>query len=79
MGGGFAATVLPNATEISWPFASWVKYIFSRAELPWDIDCSFPLTFIIRGDAYPMAKSTWTQLTISLANFGSMAHPLAGL
>ena len=33
------------------------------------INRSFPLTFIVRGDAYPVAGSNWTQLTISLANF----------
>ena len=27
------ATVLPKATGIPWPFASWVKYILSRPDL----------------------------------------------
>ena len=31
-----------------------------------------PVTFIVRGDGYPVASSSWTQLSISLANF--LAH-----
>ena len=56
------ATVLPEATGISWPFASWVTYILSRPGLVRSI-------FIVRGDAYPVAGGNWTQFTISLANF----------
>ena len=73
------ATVLPKATGISWPFASWVKYILSRPGLVRSINCSFPLTFIVRGDAYPLAGGNWTQLTISLANFDCLARSPAGL
>ena len=50
------ATVLPKATGISWPFASWVKYILSRPGLVRSINRSYPLTFIVRGDAYPVAR-----------------------
>ena len=38
------ATVLPKATGISWPFASCVKYIFSRLGLVRSIGRSFPVT-----------------------------------
>ena len=40
---------------------------------------TFPLTFIVRGDAYPVAGGNWTQLTISLANFERLARSQAGL
>ena len=73
------ATMLPRATRISWPFASWVKYIVSGPGLVRSINCSFPLTFIVRGDAYPVAGGNWTQLTISLANFDRLARSPAGL
>ena len=63
------ATVLPKATGISWPFASWVTYILSSPGLVRSINRTFPLTFIVREDAYPVAGGNWTQLTISLANF----------
>ena len=73
------ATVLPKATGISWPFASWVTYILSRPGLVRSIKRNFPLTFIARGDAYPVAGGNWTQLTISLANFDRLARSPAGL
>ena len=71
--------MLPKATRISWPFASWVTYILSRPGLVRSINCSFPLTFIVQGDAYPVAGGNWTQLTISLANFDRLARSPAGL
>ena len=72
------ATVLPKATGISWPFASWVKYILSWPGLVPSISCNFPVTFIVRGDAYPVARGNWTQL-ISLANFDRLARSPTGL
>ena len=75
----FGATVLPKATGISWPFASWVKYILSRMGLVRSINCTFPLTFIVRGNAYPVAGGNRTELTISLANFAPLACSSAGL
>ena len=73
------ATLLPKATGISWPFASWVTYILSRPGLVRSINRTYLLTFIVRGDAYPVAGSNWTQLTISLANFERLARSPAGL
>ena len=43
------------------------------------IDRSFPLMFIVQGDACPVAGVNWTQLTISLTNLGRLARFLAGL
>ena len=68
------ATVLPKATGISWPFASWVTYILSWPGLVRSINHNFPWRFIVRGDAYPVAGGNWTQLTISLANFDRLAR-----
>ena len=73
------ATVLPKATGISWPFTSWVTYILSTPGLVRSINRNFPLTFIVQGDAYPVAGGNWTQLTISLANFDRLARSPAGL
>ena len=53
------ATVLPKATGILWPFASWVTYILSRPGLVPSINGSFPLTFILRGDAYAAGNWIW--------------------
>ena len=73
------ATVLSKTTGISWPFTSWVTYILSRPGLLRSINRNFPLTFIVRRDAYPWAVGNWTQLTISLANFDRLAHSPAAL
>ena len=35
------------------------------------IDWTRPLTFIVRGDAYPCAGGSWTQLSIRLLNHGA--------
>ena len=43
------------------------------------INRSFPWTFIVRGDDYPVAGGNWTQLTISLANLDRLARSPAGL
>ena len=73
------ATMLPKATGISWPFASWVTYILSRPGLVRSINRTLALTFIVRGDACPVAGGNWTLLTISLANFERLARSPAGL
>ena len=73
------ATVLPKATGISRPFASWVTYILSRPGLVRSINRNFPLTFILQGDAYPDAGGNENQLTISLANFERLARSPADL
>ena len=73
------ATVLPKAAGIPWPFASWVTYILSWPGLVQAINRSFPLTFIVRGDACPGAGGNGTHLTISLANFDRLARSPAGL
>ena len=56
-----------------------VTYILSRPGLMRSINRTFPLTFIVRGDAYSVAGGKWTQLTISLANFERLAGSPAGL
>ena len=60
----------PKATGISWPWASWLRYIASQPPLCRMIDWSFPLTFIVRGDGYPCAGGEWSQLSVSIANMG---------
>ena len=73
------AKVLPQVTGISWPFASWVKYILSPLGLVGSINRSFPLTFIVRGNTYLVVGGNSTQRTISLANCHRLARSPAGL
>ena len=69
------APVFPKGTGISWPFTLWV---LSRPGFVRSINRTFPLTFIVRGVAYPVIGGHWTQLSISLANFDRLARSPAG-
>ena len=51
----------------------------SRPRLVWEVDRSFPLTLMVRGDADAVVGSNGTQLTISSANLCRLAHSLARL
>ena len=55
----------------SWPLQSWARHIQSRPPLVDTIDWKQPLTFLLRGDAYPCASGSWTQLYIGLLNHGA--------
>ena len=61
----------PPASGQSWPLPSWARYVQSRPSLVDTIDWTTPLTFIVRGDAYPCAGGSWTQLSIGLLNHGA--------
>ena len=69
----------PRASVRSWPLHSWSRYMQSRPPLLDTIDCDRPLTFIVRGDAYPCAGGSWTQLSIGLLNHGKRGHTPAYL
>ena len=73
------ATALPKATTMSWPFAPWVTYILSWPGLVRSIDPSDPLTFLFRGDAYPVTGGNWAQLPMCFANFDHLACSPVGV
>ena len=60
----------PPASGRSWPLPSLARYFQSRPSLVDTIDWTRPLTFIVRGDVYPCAGGSWTQLSIGLLNHG---------
>ena len=64
----------PLVSGRSWPLRSWVQYLQSPPPLVDSIDWSRPLTFILRGDAYPGDGGNWTQLSIGLLNHGKKAR-----
>ena len=72
---------VPNspASGCSWALPSWARYVQSRPLLVDTIDWTRPLTFIVRGDAYPCAGGRWTQLSIGLLNHGARGRTLAYL
>ena len=61
---------LPTSSR-SWPLQSWARYIQSRPPLVDTIDWKPPLNFLLRGDVYPWAGGSWTQLSIGLLNHGA--------
>ena len=69
----------PPASGRSWPLPSWARYVQSHPSLVETIDWTRPLTFIVRGDAYPCAGGTWTQLSIGLLNHGARGRTPAYL
>ena len=69
----------PPASGRSWPVPSWARYVQSRPSLVDTIDWTRPLTFIVRGDAYPCAGGSRTQLFIGLLNHGTWGRTPAYL
>ena len=69
----------PPASGRSWPLPSWARYVQSRPSLVDTIDWTRPLSFIVRGDAYPCAGGSWTQPSIGLLNHGARGRTPAYL
>ena len=69
----------PPTSGRSWPLQAWACYMQSRAPLVDTIDWKRPLTFLLRGDAYPCAGGSWIQLSIGLLNHGARARTPAYL
>ena len=66
----------PLTSGRSWPLQSWARYIQSRAPLVNTINWKRPLTFLLRGDAYPCAGAIWTSLPLgSPTTVQGPAHP----
>ena len=59
-----------TATGVSWPWASWLRYIASQPPLCCMIDWSFPLTFIVGVVGYSCARGEWSQVSVSIVNMG---------
>ena len=55
------------------------RYIQSRPPLVETINWKRLLTFLLRGDSYPCAGGSWTQLSIALLNHGARARTPAYL
>ena len=73
------STTHPRAVAVVWPLDSWIRYPFSRVALIRQVDKSFPLTCLARGDAHLVAGSWWTQTTILLVNMGWLCRSTSGV
>ena len=69
----------PPLLGVFWPSWSWAQYVHSRPALCQSIDWTLPLTSVSRGDGYPCAGGSWSQLSLSLLNHGVKARTPAFL
>ena len=69
----------PPTSGRSWLLPSWARYVQSHPSLVDTIDWTRPLTFIVRGDVYPCAGGSWTQLSIGLLHHGARGRTPAYL
>ena len=60
----------PPSSGRCWPLRLWAQYVQSRLALCQSIDWTRPLTFVVRGDGYPCAGGSWSQLSVGLLNHG---------
>ena len=63
-------TTQDGAIGISWSILEVVKFIQPHKVLHSAWDTSMPLTLIVRGDAFPVAGTQWSQLCTTFANWG---------
>ena len=70
-------TTQDGANGISWSILEVVKFIQRHKLLHSAWDPSMPLTLIVRGDAFPVAGTQWSQLCITFANWGRLARNLS--
>ena len=61
----------PPKSGRSWPLHLWAPYIQWCPPVVDTMDWKPSLTFLLRGDAYPCAGGSWTQLSVGLLNHGA--------
>ena len=68
-------TCYNNTVSISWPLEEWLEYVQSQDAI-WDTvaDPQDGITLIIRGDGYPVAGCSWTQLNVFIMDHGRHAR-----
>ena len=70
-----SSTWYNSTVPISWQLEEWVEYVQSQDAI-WDTvaDPQDGITLIIRGDGYPVAGCSWTQLNVSIMDHGRHAR-----
>ena len=70
-------TTQDGAIGISWSILEVIKFIQRQKVLHSAWDTSMPLTLIVRGDAFPVAGTQWSQLCITFGDWGQLAWYLS--
>lgn len=68
-----------GASAVFWPLEDWLEYVAGQPILMDAlVDTPDPrdegMTLIVRGDGYPVAGCSWTQMNVTLRNFGRKAR-----
>ena len=69
----------PPSSGRCWPLRSWAQHVQSLPALCRSFDWTRRLTFVVRGDGYPCAGGSWSQLSEGLLNHGVKARTPAFL
>ena len=70
-------TTQDSAIGISWSILDVIKFIQRHKVLHSAWDTSMLLTIFVRGDAFPVAGTQWSQLCITFANWVPLARKLS--
>ena len=69
----------PPSSGRCWPLRSWAQHVQSRQALCQSIDQTRRLTFVVRGNGYPCAGGSCSQLLVGILNHGVKARTPAVL
>ena len=63
-----------QAVGISWPLPKVSQFIEQHFIFHQHWDSSMPVMLIIRGDAFPISRTKWSQISLTLQNPGALAR-----
>ena len=66
-----------QAVGISWPLPKVFQFIEQHLIFHQHWDSSMPVMLIIRGDAFPISGTQWSQISLTFGNCGALARNLS--
>ena len=66
-----------QAVGISWPLPKVFQFIEQHPIFHQHWDSSMPVMLIIRGDAFPICGTQWSQISLTFGNWGALARNLS--
>ena len=64
---------------VQWPFNQWLAYVMDQPaldQLEWEKG-RVKLTFIVRGDGFPVAGSNWSHLNVTIRQWGKATRTVS--
>ena len=68
---------IAQAIGISWPLPEVFQFIEQHPIFHQHWDSSMPVMRIIRGDAFPISGTQWSQISLTFGNWGPLARNLS--